>query len=230
MKTSIFFYCTFAAIVVGGVLFGLDWQAATLSPMPPIQVVAVVMPPPPPVPPPVKSAAPAAALNPVAQSPEAPKVAAPMLVAPGPKPAPAPVANAKPATTPPENVTAPVNPPAALAAQASPKPLCDVAACAAAYRSFRESDCTFNPSVGPRQLCTKGVVPGAAATTPAAATATDAQPSIIQEEPGRPAAAQPAAQPNAKCNVSACAAAYHTFTESDCTFMASGGQRKLCTK
>ena len=51
------------------------------------------------------------------------------------------------------------NPAAPVGESATPKPLCDVAACAAAYRSFRESDCTFNPSVGPRQLCTKGVAP-----------------------------------------------------------------------
>ena len=30
---------------------------------------------------------------------------------------------------------------------------CDVAACAGAYTSFRESDCTFQPFEGPRRLC-----------------------------------------------------------------------------
>lgn len=30
---------------------------------------------------------------------------------------------------------------------------CDVQACASAYRSFRESDCTYQPYSGPRQLC-----------------------------------------------------------------------------
>src|ERR1019366_1608058 len=30
---------------------------------------------------------------------------------------------------------------------------CDVAACAGAYTSFRESDCTFQPYEGPRRLC-----------------------------------------------------------------------------
>jgi hypothetical protein len=38
-------------------------------------------------------------------------------------------------------------------------PLCDVAACAAAYHSFRESDCTYMPSAGVRRLCTKGNPP-----------------------------------------------------------------------
>lgn len=38
-------------------------------------------------------------------------------------------------------------------------PLCDVAACAAAYHSFRQSDCTYMPSAGVRRLCTKGNPP-----------------------------------------------------------------------
>jgi BA14K-like protein len=208
MKTTFFYYCAFAFVVVSGVLFGLDWQSATLSPMPPLKVVEVVMPlppPPPPAPPPRRVAAnPAEVSKPVVTNPEPP-----------PLPAPPPVAAAIPSAPPPP---------------APPKPLCDVAACAAAYRSFQESDCTYNPSVGPRRICTKGVVPTAAAPAPAApppAPTSDAQPSIMQPEPGR---APSAATLGAKCNVSACAAAYHTFTESDCTFMASGGQRKLCTK
>jgi BA14K-like protein len=226
MKTSIFYYCAFAFVVLSGVLFGLDWQPATLSPMPPIQVVAL---PPPPPPPPVKP-----------PEPVAPPVAAAPSVAPNAgtqRPGASRTVTQNPAAP---VAVAPANPPVA---QTPPKPLCDVAACAAAYRSFRESDCTFNPSVGPRQLCTKGVVPSAAAApllpppppaAPAVPAATDAQPSIMQPEPNARPAAQPAATPDAqpavKCNVSACAAAYRTFTESDCTFMASGGQRKLCTR
>jgi BA14K-like protein len=215
MKTTFFYYCAFAFVVVSSVLFGLDWQSATLSPMPPLKVVDVVMPlppPPPPAPPPRRVAEnPPAAPKPVVTNPEPP-----------PLPAPPPVAAAVPSAPPP--------PPPAPA-----KPLCDVAACAAAYRSFQESDCTYNPSVGPRRLCTKGVVPTAAAPAPAVAApppapTTDTQPSIMQPEPGRAGAAAAAAPSGVKCNVSACAAAYHTFTESDCTFMASGGQRKLCTK
>jgi hypothetical protein len=31
---------------------------------------------------------------------------------------------------------------------------CDISACSRAYRSFRESDCTYQPFSGPRQLCT----------------------------------------------------------------------------
>jgi len=42
---------------------------------------------------------------------------------------------------------------------AAPQPLCDVAACTAAYHSFRASDCTYMPSAGVRRLCTKGKPP-----------------------------------------------------------------------
>jgi hypothetical protein len=154
----------------------------------------------------------------------------------------APAASATPQvpSIPPLVPVAPITAPPPVT-QAPPKPQCDVAACAAAYRSFRESDCTFNPSVGPRQLCTKGVVPKEAPkeatpapAAPAPAATSDAPASIMQEErnarPNAPPNAPAGEQPNVKCNVSACAAAYHSFTESDCTFMATGGVRKLCTK
>jgi hypothetical protein len=36
---------------------------------------------------------------------------------------------------------------------------CAVRACEAAYRSFRASDCTYQPYTGPRQLCTKPPTP-----------------------------------------------------------------------
>lgn len=34
-------------------------------------------------------------------------------------------------------------------------PGCNVSACEAAYRSFRVSDCTYQPNNGPRRLCKK---------------------------------------------------------------------------
>jgi hypothetical protein len=44
------------------------------------------------------------------------------------------------------------------------------------------------------------------------------------EVPGAPA------EPQARCNVSACTAAYRSFTPSDCTYQPSNGPRRLCTK
>jgi len=45
---------------------------------------------------------------------------------------------------------------------------CDVAACANAYRSFRESDCTYQPFSGPRQVCDKAAAESALASAPRA--------------------------------------------------------------
>ena len=42
---------------------------------------------------------------------------------------------------------------------AASQPLCDVAACTAAYHSFRASDCTYMPTAGVRRMCTKGKPP-----------------------------------------------------------------------
>lgn len=41
------------------------------------------------------------------------------------------------------------------AQQASAPNACNVQACSSAYRSFRASDCTYQPYDGPRRLCTK---------------------------------------------------------------------------
>jgi hypothetical protein len=80
--------------------------------------------------------------------------------------------------------------------------------------------------------------PAKGATRPNAASQTNApaapqigapQPDaaiIIMNEPAAPAAGAP--QP--LCDVTACAAAYHSFTASDCTYMPSAGVRRLCTK
>ena len=39
-----------------------------------------------------------------------------------------------------------------------------------------------------------------------------------------------APQPEVHCNVDACRAAYRSFTPSDCTYLPTGGPRRLCTK
>jgi hypothetical protein len=195
MKPFVLYYCAIALVVLGSVLFGLDWQPAVLPAMAPIQVVA--LPPPPPAP--VKIASPTETPAPPVQAMPAPPRRA------------APVAANLPAV------------------QTPAKPLCDVAACAAAYRSFRESDCTFNPSVGPRRLCTKGVVPAEPIVAPVMPLGV---PSIANPEPGTPPAAQvtPEIKSDTACNVSACAAAYRSFRESDCTFNPNFGPRQHCAK
>ena len=93
-------------------------------------------------------------------------------------------------------------------AAATPAPICDIAACERAYRSFTPADCTYQPSVGARRLCTRGNPPRR-------------QSAIV-------AAAESHAQ--ARCNVSACESAYQSFDAGTCTYKPYDGPRRLCTK
>jgi len=90
---------------------------------------------------------------------------------------------------------------------------CDITACAAAYHSFRATDCTYQPDNGPRRLCSKGVISDQAAAEAALSAHADAGPA------GSP-----------KCNVSACQSAYISFSAADCAYQPSQGPRRLCTK
>ncbi len=221
------FYCGVLLVAAASVVLGLDWMSAPMPPMPEAKNVVFVPPPPPPSPRVVQSAVmpnpPLALPNPVT-APASPRVAAPATV---------------PQTTAAE---APSVPPVG----ATPALKCDVDACARAYRSFQASDCTYNPSVGPRRLCTKGdpekyarehavpdvappappPEPVATPMAPAPAPTTEPPSSIVAPEPGMAPATAPA-----RCNVSACAASYpRSFKEADCTFQPSIGPRKLCEK
>jgi hypothetical protein len=224
MMPKIAFYCAVSLVVLCSLVFGLDWQAA---PLPPVaadktavqaaldyvraQTEAQAK---------IEAEAAARALAETkAREAKAAKAAPPIAASNAARPAQVPII--VPLPPPPDvPVIAAAAPPVPEAAKQAP--LCDVAACAAAYRSFKESDCTFNPSVGPRRLCTKGVAPKEAQSGDAP------PPSIVKAEPGTPLASQAAA--NARCNVSVCAAAYVSFTESDCTYQPSDGPRRLCTK
>ena len=61
------------------------------------------------------------------------------------------VATAVPAPVPPAPATQPLLQPAMHTTQAPNQ--CDVQACASAYRSFRASDCTYQPFEGARRVC-----------------------------------------------------------------------------
>jgi hypothetical protein len=226
------FYTAVLVVAAGSVVFGLDWISAPMPPMPEAKNIVFLPPPPPP---PRRVAAPVTpATIPTPQS----------------APAPAPQRAAAPASPPPVQTPAPLASPAMVEA---PKVKCDIDACAAAYRSFRDSDCTYNPSFGPRRLCTKGdperysrehpeIVVPTVAPAPTLAPAPEAPPvaqtaepgssvtpSIMAPEPGT-APATPAATPP-RCNVAACAASYpRSFKEADCTFQPSIGPRRVCEK
>jgi hypothetical protein len=90
------------------------------------------------------------------------------------------------------------------------QPKCDVVACSKAYHSFQASDCTYQPSNGPRRLCTKGVMPNHAVATSKAGATNSAS--------------------NKQCNIDACSAAYRSFDASDCSYQPSSGPRRLCAK
>jgi hypothetical protein len=119
-------------------------------------------------------------------------------------------APASPAAAPVKAAVAPTQPPPA---EASAADHCDVAACETAYHSFRATDCTYQPTDGPRRLCSKGA--------PAAGAAEAAAPEARPDGD----AAQGAA-----CNADACAAAYGSFNPADCTYQPYDGPRRLCTR
>ena len=153
-------------------------------------------------------------------------------------PAPAPVQEEEPEPAP------------ARAAAASGPVRCDVAACSERYRSFRASDCTYQPFEGPRRLCTRGNPqlvtvpaepdePADAATDTAldgeADDAPAAQPSFVDDEldidPTVDEAPAPVvADDQLGCDYQACEQSYRSFRRSDCTYQPFEGPRRRCTK
>ena len=185
------------AVALCNVVFGMDWAVERRPPQP-LAAVADV------------TEAPAAASPPVQAARPAPAAAA------GGPPIGGNAAAAPDQGEPRPDTALQMNEPATqvLATPApadAAQPKCDVIACAQAYRSFQESDCTWQPIDGPRRLCTKG------AGTPAA-----------------PAAGAARAEANApgagRCNLKACAEAYVSFNAGDCTYQPLEGPRRLCEK
>jgi BA14K-like protein len=88
---------------------------------------------------------------------------------------------------------------------------CDYRDCAKDYRSFRASDCTYQPPHGgPRKICKKVRRP-----TEVSQPATQVQ-------------AQTRAQ---QCNLVVCARLYRSFDPSDCSYRPnSGGARRTCDR
>lgn len=208
------FLVYFVVLLIAGasVLFGLDWLSSPMSPMAPIKPVIQAAK----VPPPARTVA--TTVTPAPPQPEpqpetvttiAP-VTAPAVVAPvASVGAPVAAADAEPA-----NAAAVAVPLPQLAVEEKPQAKCDVDACTSAYRSFTAEDCTYQPSVGPRRLCTKGTPPNDAAVAPDAAAASRADANTTGPQ----------------CNVSACADAYVSFSAADCTYQPFDGPRRLCEK
>jgi len=101
---------------------------------------------------------------------------------------------------------------AATAGDTAQAPQCDIAACSAAYHTFRPEDCTYQPSNGPRRLCSKGQAASAAASRVAADAADAALPS------------------GTTCHYRSCAEHYSSFDPSTCTYQPLEGPRRLCER
>jgi hypothetical protein len=94
---------------------------------------------------------------------------------------------------------------------AAADPSCDYRACASRYRSFRASDCTYQPYSGPRRVCDLGAEPSAAL----------AQFSRFSGD----------ARAQAQCNIDICSRYYRSFNPSDCTYQPYyGGPRRICQR
>jgi BA14K-like protein len=205
-------YCAVALVSASSVVFGLDWTDAPLAPMPeteasvqaaklaarfppPVQRVAKVNPKPVPVAP--------------AQSPQrrAPQIAAADPAAKGVRNVSPPPAIAEPEQT-------------SVQPDTTAQPACDVAACSAAYRSFRAADCSWQPYEGPRRFCDKGTPPQDIASGDTGTTV-DTTASIGGGDE---------TNLSNKCDIAACKQAYFTFNPTDCTYQPSDGPRRLCTK
>lgn len=218
MNFIVYFFV--ALIAAFSVLFGLDWVSAPMSPMPPSKYeLRAAVPPPPPAPvvaeakpetkPETKpestlQAKPAGALRPATPGAAAP-AAAPLNAT-----------DRQPASI----IAAEPGPAAATQA-----PKCNVEVCTSAYRSFTAADCTYQPSDGPRRLCTKG-----APQPTVAAPAAQAAPPTTASGAAASGSAAPEARAQA-CNVAACSQSYpRSFSAADCTFQPSEGPRRACTK
>jgi hypothetical protein len=142
------------AVALCNVVFGMDWLAER-PPARPLAAVTGVAEPPMLASPPVQSPpVPAAAGSPPLKG----NTAAPARGAPRPNAAAQTQAAPKIGASQPDTAIIIMNEPAApTTAEALQK--CDIAACAAAYRTFTASDCTYVPSFGVRKLCTKGTPP-----------------------------------------------------------------------
>jgi hypothetical protein len=102
--------------------------------------------------------------------------------------------------------------PAAREAGGQASASCDARACAAAYRSFRASDCTYQPYDGERRICDLA----GGSTTPRAQISR---------------ASTNGRSNGGSCNVEVCSRFYSSFDAADCTYQPyGGGPRQICDR
>jgi hypothetical protein len=130
--------------------------------------------------------------------------------------------------TPAANQPAPV--PSGLFNQNSagaPSARCNIPVCARSHRSFRASDCTYQPNEGgPRRFCTVSGGERLPKASQQARSPNEQKPN--GEESTQVTAHEAQGAANAKCNVAACRG-YSSFRASDCTYQPfGGGPRRAC--
>jgi hypothetical protein len=134
-------YGAVAAIALGSVLLGLDWLSAPMSPMADTEAGLRAAAPP-------RVAAPAPAVSPLPVAAPSAPIGAP-IVSPN-------LAAPRSVNTPASSGATAQAAPSEPADAPQPAVRCNVNACATAYpHSFRATDCTYQPSNGPRRLCAK---------------------------------------------------------------------------
>jgi hypothetical protein len=210
--TTFLFYVVLLLVTGSSVVFGLDWLRAPLPPMHETEAT-------------VQAAKAAAKFPPPVQR---VAKAAPRVIVPAVPTVPGRAVAAIDVNNPPPPITqAPMPEVAAPERAAQPEreslAKCDIDACAAAYRSFRESDCTWQPFNGPRRFCDRGTPPRETASA-----APNATPQTDPQVGATPAA--PDVQVSNKCDQDACKHAYFTFDPADCTYQPTHGPRRLCDR
>jgi BA14K-like protein len=199
---TVLFYFSVVLVAASSVAFGLDWMKAPLPPMPETEAS-------------VQAAKLAAHVPPPRQvviAKKLPRSVYPTRDEPQPGQAGTAVAAVDATKQPGAGEAGAPNimtPEPGAQAQPAQQPQCDIAACTAAYRSFRASDCTWQPFDGPRRFCDKGNPPQ--------------QQAALEQADN--------AQYSNKCDIEACKRAYLTFDPTDCTYKPTlYGPRELCTK
>lgn len=214
---SFVFYAVLMVVSLSSVVFGLEWLSEAPPVWKPVQVASVKQPASPADKPPVEAVAvakPAAAVTARAH--------APASEASGDAGA---IDARQTSTSNTDDTTTLARAPSASdimvsepGSESAAAPRCDVRACTAAYRSFRASDCTWQPYDGPRRFCDRGTPPGPN-TVQAAEQATNPDEAVAADQ-----------QVSNKCDIEACEQAYFTFNPADCTYQPVDGPRRLCTK
>jgi membrane peptidoglycan carboxypeptidase len=95
------------------------------------------------------------------------------------------------------------------------RPVCNPSACDRRYRSFRASDCTYQPYHGPRMLCEM--------QHPETQSTNDVDSGFEAHASGR--------SDQLHCNYHRCASRYRSFDPNDCSYQPfGGGPRRICER